>query len=1099
MTTSFETWKSTDLWKKIKEKSDNKCELTINSLMPIVESVLKSGGTSSLDFTLHDNEHGFRVAQMMASIIPIDIIDKLGSIELSMLLFSAYLHDIGMTPGRDIVKNHFRYITTGENSLLSPSEIKNLQNWLDEERDGQEIPVDPKKITSSFIEEAEEIVAYYCRHKHNDWSEAWIRENLSDFHPGLYPAWIDDLVTLCRSHHDGIAELRTDKFNSRMTGSPSQVVNLRYLAAVLRVADVLEFDPERTPDVILKHRDISATSRKYWYKDKEISFQIDQDRNQIHLSARTPDATIHKAVLDTARWVDQELLCCSALQQEGAFLRGSIPEKYRFHNWPWPSKLALDISERDKSFVFIDGAFRPNTNQILDLLSGTALYGNPFAAVRELLQNAFDAVKEQIARERLSQDDPENSEWENHLGKMHKVSLFLEKDNDEYWLVCNDSGVGMTKHIIEKYLLVSGSSKQADVMALERAAKRKGFSSGRTGQFGIGVLSYFMISDRLVVRTRRSAEAGGDPDNTGWQFSIGGIDTFGQLSPISRSARGTEVRLRIKSNTDCEDINEWTKRAREYIFSTVRKVPCRFENRLSEISIQQVGWTQSAEAFKSDIVEDLSFRRNNYSDEQFVTTQEEDDRRYKDERWRDIRENALKCLKIETIDAGILPGELGSYRITVPFFSVNGRNFFVFLMEEEGVIHAFPDERYSGSPKQICHISWKGFSVENLINTNSITQKIARSAFRFKIESNFPFIAEIDLVQGAKISVNRNELEMLDYANIIPEFISKKINDIALTFMNRYNSKNNEMINLAFLKDRKMTKNICNIEGFSVPVISCSKGGPNPNTLEWKVLSGPIAEPLSNITDAVGKIGPPRWCDNEIHLIPRFNETRYDSLGNNEFSIMDGYPCDQIAVSKAHHRQIMLFALWNNTGNLRTYRNFKEQQQCDFPPEWDRIPAIITSRRIVLNKNNRIVLAINEESLEWLIENNVSSHENFEKSMKDACLSKARSAAWFIVNAGKGSRFFIALDDRFPNESSTIKRHLKDCYDDESDLSAVWTSSYSYFGTNSVTLLSDGKWTHYEYTGFTEGSMRFKGNIAYIPIPKDNNYWIGQPYSDGRE
>jgi hypothetical protein len=46
----------------------------------------------------------------------------------------------------------------------------------------------------------------------------------------------------------------------------------------------------------------------------------------------------------------------------------------------------------------------------LELLAGTQLYGTPLAAIRELLQNAFDAVGERIARERLSQPDPVDPE-----------------------------------------------------------------------------------------------------------------------------------------------------------------------------------------------------------------------------------------------------------------------------------------------------------------------------------------------------------------------------------------------------------------------------------------------------------------------------------------------------------------------------------------------------------------------------------------------------------------------------------------------------------------------------------------------------------------
>jgi len=85
---------------------------------PDIERVLSSAGTSPLDFTLHDAEHSFRVAEWMAKIVPGDVLEKLSGYELALLLLSAYLHDIGMTPEQARVQRHWRARkkTTGESS-----------------------------------------------------------------------------------------------------------------------------------------------------------------------------------------------------------------------------------------------------------------------------------------------------------------------------------------------------------------------------------------------------------------------------------------------------------------------------------------------------------------------------------------------------------------------------------------------------------------------------------------------------------------------------------------------------------------------------------------------------------------------------------------------------------------------------------------------------------------------------------------------------------------------------------------------------------------------------------------------------------------------
>jgi hypothetical protein len=65
---------------------------------------------------------------------------------------------------------------------------------------------------------------------------------------------------LCQSHHFGFDRLRSDEFQPRWVGTPPEIVNLRFLALALRVADILDFDPERTPEVILAHRNIAPES-----------------------------------------------------------------------------------------------------------------------------------------------------------------------------------------------------------------------------------------------------------------------------------------------------------------------------------------------------------------------------------------------------------------------------------------------------------------------------------------------------------------------------------------------------------------------------------------------------------------------------------------------------------------------------------------------------------------------------------------------------------------------------------------------------------------------------------------------------------------------
>lgn len=437
------SWKSTRLWSYLKETD---VRATLEACMPNIEEVLQSGGTSSIDFTLHDSNHSFRVAEMASSLLPDGISAYLTIYDAAQLLLASYLHDIGMTPSRTTAERHRSYLTSGDKALLSPKEYNDLQHWLDSYWNGLEAPINLTDRMESGILKIDQIHAYYCRHKHNDWSEEWIRSNLSTLQPPLYQGWIDDLVTLCRSHHEGLQELKTGRFDPRLVGNRGDCINLRFLAALLRLADVMEFDPERTPEIILSHRDISSTSRIYWQQDHHISFTVDKNEKQLLFTARTPNAIIHNAVLEIANSVNRELSCCSTLYHDGLYSNGRITTEMKDrYKWPWPPVLNTDIREKDESFVYIDGAFRPDKSKILHLLSGTRLYHTVWASVRELLQNAVDAVKEQIALERLQQAKPGDAIWEESFGAVHRIQLRFDQEGERYYLTCSDDGVGMNK------------------------------------------------------------------------------------------------------------------------------------------------------------------------------------------------------------------------------------------------------------------------------------------------------------------------------------------------------------------------------------------------------------------------------------------------------------------------------------------------------------------------------------------------------------------------------------------------------------------------------------------------------------------------------
>ncbi|WP_419177698.1 HSP90 family protein [Microbacterium azadirachtae] len=137
--------------------------------------------------------------------------------------------------------------------------------------------------------------------------------------------------------------------------------------------------------------------------------------------------------------------------------------------------------------------FQVDLRGVVDLLS-RHIYSGPRVYLRELLQNARDAI---AARR----------EVDGHGGTIRIRPLPAEGGE----FVLTDDGVGLTANEVAELLATVGRSSKRDIFDLPR--------SDYLGQFGIGLLSCFMVADEIVIRSRsarggRGVEWVGSADGT---------------------------------------------------------------------------------------------------------------------------------------------------------------------------------------------------------------------------------------------------------------------------------------------------------------------------------------------------------------------------------------------------------------------------------------------------------------------------------------------------------------------------------------------------------------------------------------------------------
>jgi molecular chaperone HtpG len=91
-------------------------------------------------------------------------------------------------------------------------------------------------------------------------------------------------------------------------------------------------------------------------------------------------------------------------------------------------------------YIYMDTKFSLSKTQVIELLMGTKLYGNPEVALRELLQNSIDACLLRKAQE---------SKWGNLYEPKILVKYYTENGEDILEVI--DNGTGMDEYIINNY------------------------------------------------------------------------------------------------------------------------------------------------------------------------------------------------------------------------------------------------------------------------------------------------------------------------------------------------------------------------------------------------------------------------------------------------------------------------------------------------------------------------------------------------------------------------------------------------------------------------------------------------------------------------
>jgi molecular chaperone HtpG len=540
-----------------------RAEIFLQSAIPVVDLTIAG---PFREYTLHNRDHSKKVIHLMGQIISPATLDHLSVLECLLLAYSSFLHDMGLS------------ITSVERDrfLTSDEFLDSLQQWpeisdaLTRARERLSFSTEKSKLQleTEIYQLQEAALSAYLRplHATRERYQQLIKRlkagsGRSDLFEVRGISFEEPLIDICVSHNLDAASLAEVEglYKERY---PRDLVlggersNIQFCAAALRLADILDFDRERTPRILFESLGISSrilpgaeVSLQEWQKHMSVhSLAIEMD--EIVVSADSHHPALEKAVRDFCLAIEREVRDTQAVLRQNT---AGVTAKYAI-------ELPISVRARVRSvgYMYKDMSLELNQAAISSLLMGERLYSHPAAALRELIQNAIDAT---LAR----------TELDGTTGLTPRVDVAMETDEvGRHWIKVTDDGVGMDEHVLTEYFLKLGNSyyESPEFRRLLMQSGRSKDDFNPISRFGIGLMSVFMIADVLRVDTMSFRSPRGD----GAARSVR-VERLGALAFVTDSADrakpGTTIRARLSPRYE-SSLNGFVLAACAYLREKIR-------------------------------------------------------------------------------------------------------------------------------------------------------------------------------------------------------------------------------------------------------------------------------------------------------------------------------------------------------------------------------------------------------------------------------------------------------------------------------------------------------------------------------------------------
>lgn len=500
-----------EVLKKRRDIDDNQLYMQWLYAKRYVLNVLKSISGVFPHYSLHDSSHSEKILTSITRVLGKNYIDKLSDTDLWLLLSAAYYHDLGMAVfDKDVTDAFSNTDFVSMVRKLQKDEKSALRQYaMLYQCEGDCLKIDYSEVTPMSYESLKYLLAEFFRVRHAKRSEEIITNIfISQSRTDIPPRLISTLGEICKAH--GKDFNFTMGLDDEVDGAVDDLCHPRFVACMLRLGDLLDMDNNRFSDVLLRTL-VAPPSDSLLHYHKHLSvnkFHITEKR--IDIISRCDDfpvAFLSNEWLDmiTREMLDLQSHWCDIVPQDNVT------------TLPCLGDIRVEMEDGEP----VDGNYLPqfklDTGRAMELLQGTDIYQEKTEFMRELLQNATDAIYIRMFKEHedandIPTDDADGlrqfiKECQNRkiavrIEKIDTASVSKDSDGEEinrYAITITDDGVGISMETL-KYMINTGSGSQnAEKKALvERMPK----FMQPSGCFGIGFQSVFMVTGKVTIHSR---------------------------------------------------------------------------------------------------------------------------------------------------------------------------------------------------------------------------------------------------------------------------------------------------------------------------------------------------------------------------------------------------------------------------------------------------------------------------------------------------------------------------------------------------------------------------------------------------------------------